>query len=593
MGWQAGRIGRGCRWLAGKAGVAVLCVTGAARSESYEIGVPGGSVEIEISHIDSGGSLVAPAQPAMQGFRPPVIFSAPLPSGSGARALGFAGAFTAVADDATAASWNPAGLTQLETPEASFVLRYIREANDHRSESEDYRVGEDAFDNAALNYLSASLPFRLLDRNWVLSLNYQEAYDFTQRFTADIRGSSSGSLEESSREVYHETQVDHFEDESFRIDVTSHITTFQIIALDQLLASGLLTGLEFDQEGVIDAVTPALAVELTPKFSVGAALNIYQDDLFGGQSIQSHTRARYTGDSSSIISVEDQLITTGWYSYEGVSILPGGGGLPPLEVPISGSGVYSPFSDTTGSGSSQSLRYEGIYDEYNRFDQLHGLNATLGTLWTVSRRLGLGFCLDLPWEAEAEQTKTVRNTVTTYDGTGTRVLDVSGSEQVEVKDVTFDFPLQWTLGSVWRWDPRFYTTVDVSQTWWSDFAFQAAGEPKLNPLDGSPYGQNPIDDCWAVRTGAEYLWVLRATEIPLRAGASWEQRPAIGTPDQYWGVSLGSGISLGKEPGKVILDVAYSYIWSEDALGSLVPGQTGIATDVARHEVFVSCIRHF
>ena len=40
--------------------------------------------------------------------------------GSGARALGMGGAFIAVADDATAASWNPGGLIQLETPEISF-----------------------------------------------------------------------------------------------------------------------------------------------------------------------------------------------------------------------------------------------------------------------------------------------------------------------------------------------------------------------------------------------------------------------------------------------------------------------------------------
>ena len=55
-----------------------------------------------------------------QGVLPATSFSAVV--GSGARAFGMGGAFIAVADDATAASWNPAGLSQLEKPELSGVF---------------------------------------------------------------------------------------------------------------------------------------------------------------------------------------------------------------------------------------------------------------------------------------------------------------------------------------------------------------------------------------------------------------------------------------------------------------------------------------
>src|SRR4249920_227564 len=41
--------------------------------------------------------------------------------GVGARALGMGGAFLARADDATAATWNPAGLSYLRRPEVSVV----------------------------------------------------------------------------------------------------------------------------------------------------------------------------------------------------------------------------------------------------------------------------------------------------------------------------------------------------------------------------------------------------------------------------------------------------------------------------------------
>ena len=59
--------------------------------------------------------------------------SSPNPVGSGARAIGMGGAFIAVADDATAASWNPAGLTQLKKPEISFALSYFRRRDDFSS----------------------------------------------------------------------------------------------------------------------------------------------------------------------------------------------------------------------------------------------------------------------------------------------------------------------------------------------------------------------------------------------------------------------------------------------------------------------------
>src|SRR5882757_7644136 len=47
-------------------------------------------------------------------------------SNPGARSLGFAGAFAALADDATAAYANPAGLVQLTRPEVSFEARLRR-----------------------------------------------------------------------------------------------------------------------------------------------------------------------------------------------------------------------------------------------------------------------------------------------------------------------------------------------------------------------------------------------------------------------------------------------------------------------------------
>ena len=53
--------------------------------------------------------------------------------GSGARAHGMGGAFLARADDATASSWNPAGLSYLLRPELSLVGFHSVNRNDGRN----------------------------------------------------------------------------------------------------------------------------------------------------------------------------------------------------------------------------------------------------------------------------------------------------------------------------------------------------------------------------------------------------------------------------------------------------------------------------
>ena len=356
----------------------------------------------------------------------------------------------------------------------------------------------------------------------------------------------------------------------------------------------MVTDLHFEQDGGIDAITPSLALEVTPKLSVGASLNIYKGNPFSGSDIRSRTRAAYSGNSANLVSRGEERTTSGTYTYTGRVRAPAGGSTGrPVDFPVSGSGVIEPYNETISDEWREGLEFDGVYEETSVFEDFNGLNATIGALWTVSRRLSLGATIDLPWAARAEQTKAVRNTLTSYDDSRSRVLDVTTSDSLASTDVEFDFPLYWAVGAVWRWKHNLYTTLDVSETLWSDFAFQAEGEQKLNPLDGTPHGQNDIDDCWAVRCGVEYLWMLTNSEIPLRGGLSWEQRPATGNPDEFWGLSVGSGWAFRSGDRSVIFDVAYTCTYGDDALGSLVPDQQGLTTDVTEHQAYLSCICHF
>ena len=547
--------------------LAACCIEVRAQEKCITIHTPGGDLKPCFTHIGPQGDLIAPEGPKATPFRPPSIFSAPLPTGSGARALGIGGAFTAVADDATAASWNPAGLVQLERPEASAVFRVSTERLDHRSEDDDFSVGSDRFENKNLNYFSLVYPFYSprIRRNIVVSLNYQEAYDFTQRFTADVRNRPGGRRPGFLTETFSDKNV---QVSSVRTNFpggfiestlffTNAVSTEISTLFEQGISSEQISFLEFEQEGIIDAITPSFALEITPTLSVGASFNYYQDSPFSDAAIRSRTKAVTVGSLESRTRTTTSRTSSGTYDYgtlTTVQIAPD----PVITNHVTNSGVFTPLRSESVSRRTDRIQTEGTLEEFTDMNDLQGYNANVGVLWTVSRYLSLGFSLDLPWTAEAKQTKRLRNTTTTYDSTRTQIIEVTSSEVVERKDVEFTFPLSWAVGMVWRWTPEFYTMIDVSQVLWSDFSFKAEGEERINPLDGSSHKAHPLDDTWSVRLGTEYLLVLGEHQVPLRAGWAWEQRPALGQPDDFYSISLGTGFFIGKRREKTILDFAYA-----------------------------------
>lgn len=558
------------------------------RAVPVSIPTPGGTVVVDIPHAGPTGRLVEPDPPASAGFRPPVIFAAPLPVGSGARALGQAGAFTAVADDATAASWNPAGLVQLEHPEVSAVYRFAAREDRHELQTQALDAGRDRYDARKLNYLSAVQPFVLNDRNAVASINYQEAYDFTHDFSARFRGANQQSLDTVINQTFSDTVTTNISDAAHSITIIAEVTTEAQSRIEQVLDSALLSGIDFRQSGTIDAVSPALALELTPRFSLGIALNLYTDGASRGNPIESDLVAEYEGASDSVADITDTRNSTAYLSWDGVQY--DGRPTNPTITPFSGAQTNT-FSNVETNRQGGSYTVEGRYREENDTDRFRGINATLGALWAASEKLTLGATVDLPWTGRGEQTKRINHQLSTFDSNLVQVA-VSSLVETQRRDVEYSFPLYWSVGALWRWSDRCYTSMDASRTHWSGFSYKADGEGRINPVNGEPYASSKLDDCWSLRLGGEYLCVLSSTEIPLRGGLFWEQRPAAGAPDEYWGFSLGSGISLGRAPARAILDVAYIFEQGNNVMGALLPEQA-VTSDVIKHQLFVSAIWHF
>lgn len=108
--------------------------------------------------------------------------------GVGARPMGLGNAFTAVADDATAVSYNPAGLAQLIEPECTFVGYHARRSY----QDSDYRFafqgrpltyGQDAatFQTTQPLFAAYTLPLRIWGRNVVVQASHQRLFDMEHR----------------------------------------------------------------------------------------------------------------------------------------------------------------------------------------------------------------------------------------------------------------------------------------------------------------------------------------------------------------------------------------------------------------------------
>jgi long-subunit fatty acid transport protein len=166
----------------------------------------------------------------------------PVPVGAGPRALGMGGAFTAVADDGTANTWNPAAMTQLDRPEAAASMGYYR--NEARAGGEDSASDE----QVDLDHISLVLPFFAGDFQQTVGVAWQRQFDFTRGF-------------DHNSEVVQNTGI-LFE----RQDHT-----------------------ELEQNGSFSSLSGSYALELIPRLSLGLTAHIWSDDWTQNSGYAKHT----------------------------------------------------------------------------------------------------------------------------------------------------------------------------------------------------------------------------------------------------------------------------------------------------------------
>jgi long-subunit fatty acid transport protein len=163
--------------------------------------------------------------------------------GGGAKARAMGGAFFAVSDDPTAASWNPAGLSQLDKAQMNLSFSTYMGRKEYNSTldspSWDYSFREELKNDInAVSFASVAIPFRLRETDLVGGVLYQRMAD-----------------------IYQENR--------------------DVIIIDELVTDGdtldnfVLPPIEEEITGRLDVVNISLGGKLFESLSLGAGVNIY------------------------------------------------------------------------------------------------------------------------------------------------------------------------------------------------------------------------------------------------------------------------------------------------------------------------------
>ena len=417
----------------------------------------------------------------------------PNPVGSGARAMGMGGAFISVADDATAASWNPAGLLQLTKPEISQAFSHFSSNIDYQTSGMKGDCEDDSSPINYLNYFSAVVPFSLFRRNFVFSINFQHLYEFSQNnyYTYRIKNS----------------------DEKAMIDTLHKDHKYQ--------------------KGSLHTLSPALAFQISPSFFIGLTGNIWNNNI----------------------------MDNGWENRT--------------------------IQDTVGFDQvGEKIGHSEIYEKFD----FSGFNMHLGFLFKSGylsflrgkRRFRFGGVLKTPFDADIQHE---RQDIFSEKYHEDPFWDFHKETSISQK-LTLKMPLSYGLGFSFDFSDSFSAALDVYHTYWDQYLMVYPSGKERSPINKELKEEADIKPTTQLRLGVEYLIQNPKRIIPIRMGVFYDPEPAGNRPDDFYGVSFGTGISYRE---LFSLDFVYQFRFGEKSEAAFMDKEH-IAGYVSQHYFYTSVI---
>ncbi|KPA10360.1 Membrane protein involved in aromatic hydrocarbon degradation [Candidatus Magnetomorum sp. HK-1] len=208
-----------------------------------------------------------------------------------------------------------------------------------------------------------------------------------------------------------------------------------------------------------------------------------------------------------------------------------------------------------------------------------GKNVNLGFMYRFNSRWYVGGVLKTPFRADID-----------YQQDG-MYIDASGSTPKESirKSYDLDMPLSYGLGMMIHPTDRFRLSFDAYCTQWDQFIQTDEFGIETFPITNKLMDTSDINATYQFRLGIEYLWSYKEYIIPLRSGIFYDPAPSHAKPDEFWGISLGTGLTKNH---CYSFDIAYQYRYGND-VQTVDLGHLGFSQDVNEHSLYLSVILYW
>ena len=251
-------------------------------------------------------------------------------------------------------------------------------------------------------------------------------------------------------------------------------------------------------------------------------------------------------------------------------------------------GITCNFWDNSMSENKWKQTYHrrnagSLPSEFYREEQysFKGHNFNIGLLYKIKYNLFAGAIIKTPFQATIDyemELASILYLAKTYRNTDN-----------ESETYHIDMPLSYGFGMIYLFSDQLRVSADLYCTRWDQFILTDEQGKEYFPITKAPTNEVDIDPTVQVRMGAEYLWQYKDYFIPVRGGVFYDPVPGDKSPDDFWGFTLGTGLTKNHQ---FSIDIAYQFRKGNDIQAADL-SHLGFSQDVYEHSLFFSLIYYW